>query len=292
MKQFVKAGKIFFLLIVWGVFFLSCNSANPGNDNPPAKSKELNPQTLGSPEDFFPSETGTRWVYEIKLAGKKRPLERKISRWPLGNSNSVRVTLRSGLLYGKPGKDGLYRLVLRVKGPAKEQGPRKYKHAVELEIERDDLGIYADNKGLFWLFMPMSEFRVIELTLLDPNSPGNLSGGTWGHWNQAPGYSEKFKIFGAKPGIGLEFSKEDDVLIFLGPEIIDKKTCLHYRRDVKQKKNDVSGGNYLSSAFTEDLWFEKYKGLIRLEQRVGDEITMTWTLLTPPEGSKGKKQVL
>ncbi len=74
-----------------------------------------------------------------------------------------------------------------------------------------------------------------------------------------------------------------DKLLFKG---IEKRVAftkaaplLHFIRSVDGNIKDRGERSYLDSAFTEDLWFAKGKGLVRLERKVEGQTSMVWTLV-------------
>lgn len=86
-------------------------------------------------------------------------------------------------------------------------------------------------------------------------------------------------LFGAEPGTGIGLADSPDVLYFEGITECEAIPCLHFQR-VVTLSDDEEGENESSIGkdFTEDTWFAKGVGLIRLEQRVEGIISMTWTL--------------
>jgi hypothetical protein len=62
--------------------------------------------------------------------------------------------------------------------------------------------------------------------------------------------------------------------------------CLHFVREVKPAQDDVTLGKpniikgNLGEGFSEDMWFGLDKGLVRLQQRIRNNVSMTWELVS------------
>ena len=230
------------------------------------------------PEEYFPTATGTRWEYDITL-GEAEPLSFRTVSWPLGEDRAAIYATR-GLFRGTfSGESKEFKLVLRVKGPAEKQGPLQYPLSVELEIEKDELGVFEDATQIFWAITSSGRYMVTEVVTYPSDSPGAPSG-SWGMWGQEEGAALRVFFFGERPGIAIGVGKDSpDKLLFDGPE----GSQLHFVREVEA---DEDGEHYLSSGFTEDMWFEEGRGLVRLEQKVGGKASMTWELVEFTSGTK------
>lgn len=96
-----------------------------------------------------------------------------------------------------------------------------------------------------------------------------------------PGFSERILLFSGKKGsiITRTNSKgeplKDQDLQFLGQENYNGVPCLVFLRTVYPGETTSS---HLDKGFTEQLWFGKGKGLVRLEQKIDGQKSMTWTL--------------
>jgi hypothetical protein len=248
--------------------------------------KETEAETpSGKPADYFPTSPGTRWTYEITI-GETEPLNCQVVTWPMGEISASYVTrgLFLPLLEEQPPET--FRLVLSVKGAAPKQGPLEYPNGVELTIEEDELGIFEDVDRLFWAITGgrSGRFMVTEVATYPPTTPGAPTG-AWGAWGTEDGYAMRVFFFADEPGIGVGMGEEPiERLYFIGLD----GPHLHFEREVAaseiEEGKDPSVLDKLDKAFTEETWFEKGKGLVRLEQKVEGKTSMVWKLV---EFSKG-----
>jgi hypothetical protein len=254
------------------VLITGCNQNNStGTGLPPSEN----------PKDYFPMSPGTEWHYKI-TAGDAEPLSYRTTDWPL-NEKVLAYSTR-GLIYSaKPGKT--YDLVIKVVEAAQEQGPLRLSGGVKLEAVKDDLNIFDGNDctGIFWA--PYGNdgngrYMVDQVTTYSPDSAGSPTG-SWGGWGQKDGYSLRVIFFADKPGTEIGLAEDPDSLMFEGtdsslPECKDY-VCLKFVRYVKE--SDTTGEkSSLDKAFTETSWFAKNKGMVRLEQKIDGQTSMTWTL--------------
>lgn len=240
----------------------------------------------GEPADFFPTATGTYWRYEIEVSGQVTPLRYAEVSWPLG-SRAVTYATR-GVLYPtdrldeglQQGEQRTFALEMRVKGPATEQGPLRYPQGVELAIDRDDLGVFSGSRQVFWAVGSSGRYMVNLVATYPPDSPGAPTG-PFGTWGQEDGSAIRLIFFGDKPGIQISLVDSPDQLLFEGLEAADGEEieCLTFLRTVEASE-DMAGPQTtpLDKGFTEQMWFARGKGLVRLVQRVDGVQTMTWTL--------------
>lgn len=237
---------------------------------------------LGSPQDYFLTDIGTRWTYVITIAGSGEardddPLEHKVVRWPI--AEGAQVMESRGILYRGSESNTPLKLILSVKARAPKQGPLEYPEGYEIVVERDDLGIYEYVEHIYWAISRSGRYSVNEIVMFSPNSPGAPSGGLWGSYGQEMGCWMRVKFFGDKPGTGIGLSEENDSLVFLGPERVGDIMCLHFERRVEGSEVDHGEkASYLDSGFSEDMWYAKGIGLVKLVQKVNGKTTMTWTL--------------
>ncbi|MCD4685936.1 MAG: hypothetical protein K8S97_08370 [Anaerolineae bacterium] len=222
--------------------------------------------------NFLPAEVGSQWTYKIEI-GDMAPLRYDEVIWPIGDTAVVSRAsgLFSGLFVGAATAD-VFWLTLQVKGTATQQGPFEYDNGVELEILRDDLGVFEDAEQVFWTISPGEyQARVMEIVTYPAYlAPDDLA--------QEDGFSARLILLDCLPGVyqeGLVWGEEStDILHSLVHDIqfpqYEGTTVLHFQRVVEYE--GFWGG------FTEDTWFAEGIGLIRLEQRVDGVISMIWTL--------------
>lgn len=239
----------------------------------------------GRPEDFFPMQPGASWRYEIRL-GPAEPLGFREVHWK-GHGTRVRSRLVRDF---QEAQKTVHILELRVKGPAEQPAEPVYTNGVELEVVQDDLKLYEDAKRLFFASSKAdSGFEAVLVVTYAPRTDGLGGGGPWGGWGQVDGYSLRHLLFGERPGTGIGFGDEPrDRLVFLGVERTHPQLqggpFLHFERQVGAEERD-SGlqASYLDHGFTEDTWYS-HRGLVRLEQHVGGERAMLWTLVSDARG--------
>ncbi len=232
--------------------------------------------------DFFPNVRGTHWSYEIAVPGADAPLMYEEVTWPLAGGGRTYVT--RGLLPGHleaGGGAGNYRLELRVKGHAPKQGPLRYPHGVEIEVVRDDLGVFRHHKQVFWAISDTDRFQVNQVVTYPPETPGAPHRGLSGD----DGSAMRLHFFDGTPETRINLRGSGESLRFIG---VQKNLsghegieCCHFVRTVQPGERSDSR---LNRGFTEDLWFARGKGLVRLVQRVDGVAAMTWSLVSFSRG--------
>jgi hypothetical protein len=233
------------------------------------------------PEEFFPMVPGARWRYTVEV-GSVEPLRYAQQRWPRGGASLVYATWgRFVEALDKPGKR--FKLEYRVRAPAAQQGPLKYRRGVELQIIEDELGIFDRRFNVKQVFWAMDESdRVLEVRVLDGmRSPAR------GMYGIEPDGAELHLVFfPADPHtmISLNPGDEDppaDRLVFLGGSA--QRQQLHFLREVQA----IGERGVFGRGFTETRLYERGKGLVSLVQEVEGRMSMRWTLeefvVEPPE---------
>jgi len=251
--------------------------------------------------EFFPTEPGTKWVYEITVAGKSEPVQyREVS--CAGANGKLKVWVQRGLflksLYvpGVPGDRGdtadvggpprVCALEISVKGRAKAIGTLRCREYVELTVHKDDLGVFFGTDRMLWGFLGGPHLEIDWALAWSPDSVHSADP-LWhifGQQNQGIALSERL-VFHSKPGwqITPVTGSADSLLLLpqveanvLGYEGIQ---CLHFLRTVASGRGEAGAvRSRADQGFTEDSWFGKGKGLVRLEQNVNGEPTMVWRL--------------
>jgi len=232
--------------------------------------------TASDTRNYFPTYTGTKWVYEITL-GEITPLFFRDVFWT-GNDGKISVIRVRGRLPGpKISRDSL-KLVISVKGPVTKRWPLD-NDGVELVIEKDDIRIFQDRKQVFWSMMTRVDmitfvrdrFEVTEVITFSPHlgwAPGGLLPG--GGMLEKDGYLERFIFFDAEPTTGLRRGRSEDLpdeLTFIGLD----NSHLHFIRQINASEQ--------GKGFTEETWFAKDRGLVRFEQKVEGRVSMKWKLV-------------
>lgn len=273
MKKKTIVGLIAIIALVSVVMFVGCIE----------EDKAVDKAVVGEPSDYFPTSTGMKWVYQIEI-GEVEPLKYKVTSWPQGDSEVTYGTKERFLVLTEKKPPKTFLLEIQVKGPAAKQGPvLEYKNGVELDIEKDELGIFDEAKQVFWAMSPGGPFRVFEIVTYSPDTIGAPTS-SWGSWGQEDGYSMALLFFGEKPGISIGMAESPDTLLFVGVDTqvpqYEGTPLLHFRRIVESSEKEKGEEHgYLDKGFTEDRWFARGKGLVRLEQKVEEETSMIWTLI-------------
>lgn len=243
-----------------------------------SKPTELERPIAGEPWDYFPTRTGTKWVYEITV-GEAEPLSFREISWPL-NGRVTSYAVR-GYLHPLVSDESrrTFQLVISTRGKASQQGPFQY-DGVELAIEKDELGIFKYHKQVFWAMTYSGGFMVSEVGTYSPNTPP-APPHIWG-MGKKEGFSVRI-IFFSEPGIEVGIGKEpSEEFFFTGVD----GPYLHFVREVKvDEKEEGEESTYLDKGFTEETWFVKGKGLVRLEQKVDGKISMVWKLVQFSKGA-------
>jgi hypothetical protein len=233
-------------------------------------------------KNFLPTEIGTEWTYAIEI-GETDPLKYSEVVWPTGDSAMLYSNISLfPVLFASEEKPEKFLLTIRVKGSPPKQGPFEYNNAAELEVVKDDLGVYEGAKQIFWLISPgRFQLRVVEAITYDPSlAPGEFA--------REDGYSQKLLLLDCLPGLSYEERMGWDMENMSAETLTsllhttdfpqyEGTLVLHYQRIVESdEKREATG--YLNNGFTEDTWFAEGKGLIRLEQKVDGKVSMIWTL--------------
>lgn len=271
--------------------------------NTPQGDASANQPPAGHPREFFPSNVGATWIYEIEVVGGDRPLKYEEVSWPIGEDKAITYATR-GIIFShrNPIPEGgkkTYTLEISVKARAEKQGRLQYPLGVELTVAKDELGAFGDAKQVFWAITESGRFTANLVVTYDPDTPGAPVGGGFGRWGQGDGSSMRLFFFTDRPGIGIGLKGSPDSLVFHGLDAdvkgFEGTQCLHFTRLVEAGKKDKDDakvpaeparGDRLSRAFKEEMWFGRGQGLVRLEQHVDDKPTMIWKLKSFRSGEK------
>ncbi len=277
------------LLLAVSLFVIAgCESKKIPNENTVTPENPVGlVATLGQPSEYFPTDVGRKWTYKIKTFGEdNKPLNTEVVIWPSG-ANSIAYKSVGIYLNFKDRNTEEHDLILQVKDKAKKQGPFAFESGVEVEILKDDLNIYgtlhSERNKLLWAPTSSGSFNVFQVIEHDPSRSPNS--GPWGSYGSEPGYSTRIIFFGEKPGTCMSLGSEsEDKTLFIGPEKYKGIQSLHFKRMVAHKPNlnksvkKSETENYFESSFTEDAWYGRGVGLMYLEQKVADKVTMVWNL--------------
>jgi hypothetical protein len=227
--------------------------------------------------DYFPMDTGDEWTYYIR-AGEVSPVtQEKVF---IVQDKDIYSFPYRNIFHPVSGQ--IYVLKIRVKGPFR--GGQRL-NSVDLEILKDEMGLYRDTTGIYWGMMdnPMG-WGVNAMQFAASYSKDKLKERyPYPELEQASLIHSYRQIF---IWDGYQIEREDgESISFLG---IDNNVvgyhgtpCYHFVREVPAIKSS-SGFN----AFTEHTWYVKGKGMVRLEQKINGITSMVWTLEKFTPGGK------
>lgn len=297
-----EAWKIWFCLMSVCVLGIAGCSANFWGSRPTETPQVARTSAFIYPSDqelqssvVLPNFVGAQWSYEIKI-GKVDPIKYSEIVFPMSNGKAMLFTEKnyfSGLKNQKGKRDG-YLLTMKVIGRPARQGPFQYVHAVEVEIIRDDLGVYEGAKQVFWLIPPgpfegmaiaTAQTDLSEVVTYPPLAiPGEKG--------VEDGFSIRYLLLHCFPGTcDQQYTlggSSDEKFQSLWPTKkfpgYEDQWVFHYQRSI-QRSNDEAKVT-LKDGFVEDTWYAPGVGLILLEQRINDIVSMTWNLISyyvPPQ---------
>lgn len=277
--------KIGIIIVLMAFAFFGCKKNETDQEKLPTYSSAIS----GQLKDFFPTQVGLKWTYEITI-GDADPLRYNETSWPQ-DKGVVNSYIRGRIFPVNQGEGKKrFTLIIRSRASAANIGTIEHLNGVELEVVQDELGIFEDAKQVFWAISTEDRFVACLVVTYDPMSHGAPKGDAWGRLGQGDGSSMRLLFFGERPGIQLGIGeKPTDKLLFVGPDTNVEgyagQALLHFTRSVEGTKGDQYDQyrHEIDRAFTEEMWYAKGKGLVRLVQKVGGNISMTWALSTVSE---------
>ena len=236
---------------------------------------------IGDLSEYFPYPTGMKWTYKVET-GNFPALAYQEEIIKVGEDNYIGYATRKIIYTSLNASGDTFSLRYKVKGRATEQGIFQYSTGVEIEIEEDTLGIYEDAEQVFWATLNSDGPMVNEIVTYPPDTSMSIS--------TENSTTLRVIFFTSGPGIqiGIGTSEVDQILFAdIISEIPGLGTsycpCLHFVRTVKAAETDPgSEAQMLDKEFSEDTWFAKGKGLVRLVQTVEGTQSMVWTLVEAP----------
>jgi hypothetical protein len=242
----MKEKYVLVLIRISAVLISGCTQSG----NPPVEKAAVS-------ADYFPAKEGMSWSYKIDLGTKDPMLYQemngrfywaRINAKELGNDpDCCRLSFVAQDLHAvSSGNIQIYRL----------------------SATRDDLGILGISSESKW-------------SVLDKNGKLEVFGTfsypfTFEEAGKENGSEEKLALFGFKPVFftpdrgGEEKSYAGDTLKFIAYE---KETPGYEGSSVMHFARRIDALN-----LSEDTWYVPKKGLVKFEQRVSGELSMTWTL--------------
>lgn len=226
-----------------------------------------------NPADYFPMDIGTKWVYQIEVKDVDPLFYRAIS----GETSEGIKTMESrGSLVSAKRAKKQYELAMRIKSVVKLPQQYQYPIGLLIEIENDELDLYEYHSRVFWAIKKSPMFIVLEIVSFLPNSPGGPI--------RYMGFSDRVSYFYHTIGVGLSMGPQKNIyfenkgLDSNVPQFVGTK-CMHFiKRVMKDDRMNELNVSHTNKEFTEETWFAKGKGLVRLVQKVDGKVSMIWTL--------------
>jgi hypothetical protein len=248
-------------------------------------SGESQVKPAGDPQEYFPIAMGTTWTYDITI-GPGEPLSYQTRKWPMGDHamvQSVRGRYWGAMKHLEEGKTTSLKLKLRVAGRTTDC-PMATANAVKLDVVQDDLGIFEDAEAVYFTrISDESDCEWVLVTVYSMNGIGAPTG-SWGAPSSTDnGFSSRMIFFGDGFGIRITMDGEDaeDHLLCVGLERGARNVELvRFTRTVDARSDSDAEREVLNRGFTEDTWYQRGRGLVRLEQTIDGQRTMTWELAT------------
>lgn len=228
-----------------------------------------NQQSVRNLSDYFPMDIGREWAYDIKL-GKVAPmlLEDVI----IVNNNEPYNFSLVGPINANNAES--YSLRMQIVEPKLEQVPSG---AVEVKILQDELGLYRFVDSIFWhkesLSISGSQSGVLQSYMY--SVPELMAVYPYSQLKDASSVHSNRNIF-IWGGGGIVSDDKEESFFFIGMDnSISGWQGIQLAHFTRKANSDESSG---SKSITENYWYAPNKGLVRLEQTVEGEISMTWTL--------------
>lgn len=275
--------RLFVVFILLAMVCLGGMACSKGNKS------DLEIAKMGS---FFPPlKLGTVLTYKITF-GSAEPLAYREVNWPIGNNNEICQAIRSRFIaYMKRKNDLPMYLKLQIIQAVHSPGSVMKWPGVGLKVLQDDLGVFEDCSAVYWSIINPENPELELVTMYSANSSGAPSG-SWGNTIvTADGWALRSLFFNRGPQVSSSWSKGRDALLCLTIEDIAGKKLLHFQRQVTASKSDQASGladhnnvirtvtkDNLGAPFTEDMYYEQGRGLVRLVQMVNGQRSMTWEL--------------
>lgn len=235
-----------------------------GNKTSNAQNSPTSAITKHGASEFFPIDPGTEWSYKIDIGAADPKLVYTIV-WDTASGQDTRTFTDSYLLSEKIKAPECCYLKIKVENVAY----RDEAYAVKLNVTRDDLGVYerfghSKARDAYWIVADNAdEFIASKIVSLPAGDFSIVS-------PDMTVLSLQLLFFDPKNGIHTRKLLNGDPLELIGydndaPGCGDD-ICMHFVRT--PRGTDIA----------EDIWYAPGKGLVRLEQRVNGEPSMTWTL--------------
>jgi len=214
-------------------------------------------------KEYFPTKVGSEWSYKIKF-GDVNPQLYYIIFWGQERSGFTGIPHADRILKDTyPNPENIHLKIKAGKIVSSENG-----YAAILNIIEDDLGLFTGSVRVHWAVRTDENRFIVMQYVMYPAAFYDVS-------ESDVVYTMRVILFDPQtvtPGSSTDWVDNDQIR-FVGFEKESQYcplfSCMHFIRTVQTK----SGIN-----FTEETWFGKGIGLVRLEQKVNGQTSMTWTL--------------
>jgi hypothetical protein len=269
------------LILISGLLFLTCLCSCGEKEKPVStdKGKEW------KPEDYFPITPGMSWSYQIEVKDRE-PVWYRIVLYGLPGDKNPEIVRMSGrfLELVRNNKKKTFLLEKKITQHVIPNTSSEKDEAIELEIGKDELGVYKNSEKVFWHLSGSNLFYLIHEIVVYHKSELVGPLGKMSPILPTGGFGIS-PVFVKNPlGILMVQGCPEEQLLFKGFDYkvpkFEGEALLHFIRyvivstDSEEKKK----GHGEERGFYENLWYAKGKGLVRLEQKIGEETSMVWTL--------------
>lgn len=223
---------------------------------------------------YLPLEVGQRWVYDITIRGAEPvyAYEKIIPQDDLEDDLAYVERNRGYFRLPPVPETRKYRLIFSIAGEG-ESAPIAGQRVLVLRIEEDSLGIFEGRKQVLWVEKGDKDGTIFQVETFS-SAEGNQNG-------QDP-FTARPVFFAARPWTVIWWGADEEEeagesLIFKG--LYSGKML--FIREVKAFSSSAPspyGRQKLDEAFSEKMWFARGKGLFRLEQKRGKDVSMVWEL--------------
>lgn len=246
-------------------------------------------------EDFFPLEPGTRFVYEIEIGYADAVVYRKLTSFSSRRPPRLieRNLTSAGIILNQAAADivestGVVSLILSVKDSSTCNSPWGTYSGMEIQVERDDLNFYRGHRKVFWAIIEKPDYFCIrEIVEYGPEIHDFRGVAGWFRKSEQL-YSTRIIFHTGMPNMIIKSENDPADVLKFSEKIED--ICIFTRQycsneiqsRVNSRNNDYRNDNQFEEEITPVVWeklqFRKGKGLVFLEQMVGNDISMIWTL--------------
>ena len=236
---------------------------------------------------YFPQAVDTQWVYHVET-GTRAPVLRRMTKWPMDGANQqIPVVVVTRENFEPEAKEPQDPKVLEIRVKRSSTPPAFPKDPIEIEYEilRDDLGFYRGHHSVkteirkiqnLWMVMQNVSYDKGSL-----RSPPEVADNP----DIKFGYQERFLFFWKGGSLTLDYDdhKEDLNYINITDSLPGYKgqQVVRFRRFVKPED---SFGPELGQAISEDYWYAPQVGLVKFNQKIGDELSVSVRLVQFQKG--------